>query len=128
MHSLDIARHIHRIAGELNLRPRVLLEVNIGGETSKHGFTPEDLQAQFDDLLTLDRLQIEGLMGIPPYAEDPQATRPHFTALRNLRDALQTRHGRPLPTLSMGMSHDFEIAIEEGSTLIRVGTALFGGR
>jgi uncharacterized pyridoxal phosphate-containing UPF0001 family protein len=67
-------------------------------------------------------------MAIPPFEENPETTRPHFTALRHLRDQLQTRSNLPLPTLSMGMSHDFEIAIEEGSTLIRVGTAIFGGR
>lgn len=128
VHSLDIARHLQRIAGELDLRPRLYLEVNIGGEASKHGFTPDDLKAQLDELLAFDRLRIEGVMGIPPYAEDPEATRPHFAALRELRHDLQTRSGLPLPALSMGMSHDFEIAIEEGSTLVRVGTAIFGGR
>lgn len=126
--SLDLARNIQRIAAQLNLHPKVYLEVNIGTETSKHGFSPEGLKAQFDDLLSLDRLQIQGLMAIPPFEENPEATRPHFIALRHLRDHLQTRSGRPLPALSMGMSHDFEIAIEEGSTLIRVGTAIFGGR
>ena len=128
VHSLDIARHIQRIASELDLRPRILLEVNIAAEASKHGFAPADLPAQLDELCTLDRLQIDGLMAIPPFEEDPTATRPHFTALRYLRDTLRTHSGLPLPTLSMGMSHDFEIAIEEGSTLIRVGTAIFGGR
>jgi PLP dependent protein len=128
VHSLDIARHIHRIATELNLRPRILLEINIAAEPSKHGFSPTDLPAQLDDLLALDRLQIDGLMAIPPFEENPEATRPHFASLRHLRDHLQTRSHLPLPTLSMGMSHDFEIAIEEGSTLIRVGTAIFGGR
>jgi pyridoxal phosphate enzyme (YggS family) len=128
VHSLDIARHIQRIATELDLRPRVLLEVNIAAETTKHGFSPTDLLTQLNDLLALDRLRIEGLMGIPPFDETPEATRPHFAALRHLRDTLQTRSGLLLPTLSMGMSHDFEIAIEEGSTLIRVGTAIFGGR
>ncbi len=126
--SIDIARHIQRIAGELDLRVRVYLEVNIGGEASKHGFDPEVLKALLDELLSFDRLRIEGVMGIPPYADDPEETRPHFAALRELRDDLQTRCGLPLPALSMGMSHDFEIAIEEGSTLIRVGTAIFGGR
>jgi pyridoxal phosphate enzyme (YggS family) len=128
VHSLDIARHIHRIATELNLRPRILLEINIAAETTKHGFSPDEINTQIDDLLALDHLQIQGLMAIPPFEENPEATRPHFTALRHLRDHLQTRSHFPLPTLSMGMSHDFEIAIEEGSTLIRVGTAIFGGR
>ncbi len=126
--SLDIARHIQRIASELDLHPRVYLEVNLGGEASKHGFAPDALKAQLNDLLAFDRLRIEGLMGIPPFDPEPENTRRHFTAQRELRDELQTRTGRPVPTLSMGMSHDFEIAIEEGSTLIRVGTAIFGGR
>ncbi len=126
--SLDLARQIQRIAAELDLRPRVYLEVNTGGEASKHGFDPETLKAQLDDLLALDRLHIQGLMGIPPFDPDPEKTRPHFAALRILRDELQIRSGHPLPELSMGMSHDFEIAIEEGSTLVRVGTAIFGGR
>ncbi len=128
VHSLDIARHIQRIATELDLNPRVFLEVNVGSETSKHGFAADELETQLDDLLALDRLRIEGLMGIPPYAEDPEVTRPHFAVLRELRDALRIRSGLPLPALSMGMSHDFEIAVAEGSTLVRVGTAIFGER
>lgn len=126
--SLAIARHIQRIAGELDLRPRVFLEINVGGEASKHGFAPTDLKAQLDDLLALDRLRLEGVMGIPPFDPDPERTRPHFAALRALRDELKSRSGLPLPALSMGMSHDFEAAIEEGSTLVRIGTAIFGGR
>jgi len=126
--SLDLARNIQRIATELNLRPKVYLEINIGAEASKHGFSPDALLAQFDDLLSLDRLDIQGLMGIPPFNENPESTRPHFIALRHLRDTLQTRSHLPLPALSMGMSNDYEVAIEEGSTLIRVGTAIFGGR
>lgn len=128
LHSPEIARHIQRIAAELDLRPRVLIEVNIAGEPSKHGFTPDDLKARLDDLLALDRLRIEGLMAIPPFTDEPENARPHFAALRQLRDDLQTRHSHPLPVLSMGMSHDFEAAIEEGSTLVRVGTAIFGAR
>lgn len=128
VHSLDIARHIQRIASELDLRPRILLEVNIAAEPTKHGFSPADLPGQIDELLAHDRLSIEGLMGIPPFEENAETARPHFAALRLLRDALQIRSGLPLPALSMGMSHDFEVAIEEGSTLVRVGTAIFGGR
>jgi len=126
--SLDLAQQVNRIATELDLHPKVYLEVNIGDETSKHGFSPTNLQAQLEDLLKLDRLRIQGLMGIPPFEPDPEATRPWFSALRDLRDNLQTRAGCPFPGLSMGMSHDFEIAIQEGSTLVRVGSAIFGNR
>lgn len=126
--SLDLARQVNRIAGELHLTAKVYLEVNIGDEASKHGFAPAELQAQMEQLVELDRLAIQGVMGIPPFAPDPEATRPWFSALRELRDDLQVRSGLSLPGLSMGMSHDFEIAIQEGSTLVRVGSAIFGAR
>lgn len=126
--SLDLARQVNRIATELDLHPKVYLEVNIGDESSKHGFSPTALHSQLEDLIELDRLHIQGLMGIPPFEPDPEATRPWFSALRELRDDLQTRAGRSFPALSMGMSHDFEIAIQEGSTIVRVGSAIFGGR
>lgn len=126
--SLDLARHVNRIAGELQLTAKVYLEVNIGDEASKHGFAPAELQAQMEQLVELDRLTIQGLMGIPPFEPDPESTRPSFSALRELRDDLHVRSGLPLSGLSMGMSHDFEIAIQEGSTLVRVGSAIFGAR
>lgn len=128
IHNLDIARQVQRIATELQLRPKIYLEVNIASEPTKHGFHPDTLLAQLPDLLSLDHLQILGLMAIPPFDPDPENTRPHFIALRHLRDDLQTRFNHPLPALSIGMSHDFEVAIEEGSTLVRVGTAIFGSR
>ncbi len=128
VHSLDIARDINRIAAELGLHPRVLLEVNVAAESSKHGFSAELLKAQLEELYALDRLYIQGLMCIPPPAADPGKSRPAFAGLRILRDALEQRGGAPLPELSMGMSHDFEVAIEEGATLVRVGSALFGAR
>jgi pyridoxal phosphate enzyme (YggS family) len=126
--SVDLARGVDRIAAEEGSFPRVLLEVNVAGEASKFGFTPHALEACIDDLLTLDRLQIEGVMVIPPLAKNPEDTRPHFVALHAFRDRLATRTGVPLSTLSMGMSDDYEIAIEEGATLVRVGTAIFGER
>jgi pyridoxal phosphate enzyme (YggS family) len=128
VHSLDIARDINRIAAELGLHPRLLLEVNVAAESSKHGFSPDALREQLEELYALDRLYIQGLMCIPPPDSDPQKSRPYFAALRALRDELEKLGGAPLPELSMGMSHDFEVAIEEGATLVRVGSALFGSR
>lgn len=128
VHSLDIARDINRIAAELGLHPRILLEVNVAEESSKHGFAAGALKAQLEELYALDRLYIQGLMCIPPPAADPQKSRPYFAGLRGLRDELERLGGAPLPELSMGMSHDFEVAIEEGATLVRVGSALFGAR
>lgn len=126
--SLELAREIDRIAGELGLFPRALLEVNVSGEASKFGFPPEVLQSQLDEILALPRLQVEGLMTIAPLVEKPEQARPFFAALRQLRDRLAISSGAPLSTLSMGMSGDFEVAIEEGATLIRVGSAIFGSR
>jgi pyridoxal phosphate enzyme (YggS family) len=126
--SLEIARDLDRIAGEAGVFPRLLLEVNVAGEASKFGFSPEKLRAQIEELLALDRLQIEGLMTIAPFAPEAEASRPHFVALRELRDRLQTEFRLPLPRLSMGMSGDYAVAVEEGATLVRVGTAIFGTR
>ncbi len=126
--SLDLAAAISRIADENGYRPRVLLEVNVAGEGSKFGFKPETLRAQFEELLALPRLVIEGLMTIPPLAEEPESSRKFFVQLRELRQQLQSTGGSDLPQLSMGMSDDFTVAIEEGATLVRVGTAIFGKR
>lgn len=128
VHSLDIARDINRIAAELGLHPRVLLEVNVAAESSKHGFSAEVLKARLEELYALDRLYIQGLMCIPPPAAEPEKSRSYFVRLRALRDELEQLGGAPLPELSMGMSHDFEVAVEEGATLVRVGSALFGAR
>ncbi len=106
----------------------VLLEINIGSEATKAGALPEQAEALAADVLKRSRLDLQGLMAVPPFDPDPQASRPHFRRLREMRERLADRFGRPFPELSMGMSHDFEIAIEEGSTEIRLGTALFGGR
>jgi PLP dependent protein len=126
--SLELARDVDRVASEMGTFPRILLEVNVAGEATKFGFRPENLTAQIEELLALDRLQIEGLMTIAPYAPEPEDARVHFVALRDLRDRLETEFRVKLPQLSMGMSGDYEVAIEEGATLIRVGTALFGTR
>ncbi len=126
--SLDLARDVDRIAGELGLFPQVYIEVNLAAESSKHGFSAEQLRASLEALYALKRLEIQGLMCIPPFDADPTKSRPYFTHLRELRDELEQRSGSPLPRLSMGMSHDFDIAIEEGATIVRVGSAIFGER
>ena len=126
--SLDIARDINRIAGELGLHPRVLIEINLATESTKHGFSATQIREQLEALYALDRLYIQGVMCIPPFDPVPEKTRPYFAKLRELRDDLEKLGGAPLPQLSMGMSHDFETAIEEGSTIVRVGSAIFGSR
>jgi pyridoxal phosphate enzyme (YggS family) len=126
--SLDLALQADRIAADLALHPRVLLQVNVAGESSKFGFSPEAVERSLETLLALPRLQIEGLMTIPPASADPEGIRPFFRALRALRDRLASSSGAPLTQLSMGMSGDFPVAIEEGATMVRVGSALFGQR
>jgi len=124
----DLARDIDRIAEDLGLYPRILLEVNMAGEATKFGFTPAKLRDEIEELLSLKRVQVEGLMTIAPFDEDAEASRPYFIELRNLRDELVKCTGTPLPILSMGMSGDFEVAVEEGATHVRVGSAIFGAR
>src|SRR6059058_175670 len=131
IHSVDsfaLAKEINRIADEDGMHPRVLLEVNVAGEGSKFGFQPDKLRAEMESLLALPRLSILGLMTIPPIAEEAEASRRYFVQLRELRDRLQTEFHVDLPQLSMGMTQDFPIAVEEGATLVRVGTAIFGER
>ena len=106
----------------------VLLEVNVAEEPQKAGVDPEEAVELLDHALGCDRLSVLGLMAIPPWSDDPDASRPWFRQLRELRDRLEAESGHPLPELSMGMSHDFEIAIAEGATMVRVGTAIFGSR
>ena len=126
--SLELARDMDRIADEEGLHPSVLLEVNMAGEGSKIGFAPDALREQMEVLLELPRLTIEGLMTIPPLAPEAEASRRYFLGLREWRDRLAAEFHLELPRLSMGMSGDFAVAIEEGATLIRVGTAIFGMR
>jgi pyridoxal phosphate enzyme (YggS family) len=126
--SLGLAQDINRIADEEGLHPRVLLEVNVAGEGSKFGFKPETLRAEMESLLGLPRLSIEGLMTIPPLNEEAEASRRFFVDLRELRDALEQEFRIKLQHLSMGMTNDFMVAVEEGATLVRVGTAIFGER
>jgi pyridoxal phosphate enzyme (YggS family) len=126
--SLALAQDINRIAQEEGLHPRVLLEVNVAGEGSKFGFAPDDLREQMEVLLALPRLSIEGLMCIPPLAVESEDSQKFFVQVRELRDSLEKEFNMKLPQLSMGMTQDFPIGIEEGATLVRVGTAIFGER
>lgn len=126
--SLELAEDLNRIAGEEGRRLDVYVQVNVAEDAAKQGFTPESARRHLEALLALPRLSVLGLMTIPPLVDDPEKNRPAFAALRGLRDALAAESGVPLPGLSMGMSEDFEIAIEEGATIVRVGSALFGKR
>jgi len=126
--SLALAQDMNRIAEEEGLHPRVLLEVNVAGEGSKFGFQPNKLRQEMETLLALNRLSILGLMTIPPLAPKAEASRRFFTQLRELRDRLQGEIHVDLAQLSMGMTQDFTVAVEEGATLVRVGTAIFGER
>jgi PLP dependent protein len=126
--SLELAVDLDRIASELGLFPRVLLEVNISGEATKFGFTPEVARREAPRLLALPRVQWEGLMTIAPIVDAAEKARPFFAQLRTLRDRIAAENQVALPTLSMGMSDDFAAAIKEGATLIRLGTAIFGPR
>ena len=126
--SLALAQEIHKRAEAAAKTMPVLLEVNVAGEASKFGYQPERLLAELKDLNALQRIEIHGLMTLPPYVTDAEKARPHFRRLRELKRECERILGAPLPHLSMGMSGDFEVAIEEGATIIRVGTALFGPR
>lgn len=126
--SRKLAEAISRIAGELGKTATILLEVNVDGEESKHGFTPEELMAEWEALTALPNLDIRGLMCIPAPTADPEGARPAFITLRRLAETLRERGPLPLPELSMGMSHDYAVAVEEGSTIVRVGSAIFGKR
>jgi pyridoxal phosphate enzyme (YggS family) len=126
--SLPLLRRLDEVAGELGLRPRLLLEVNVSGETAKNGFRPKELVAAWPAIEAVSHVDIAGLMTIAPWAESPEAARPVFSGLRALRDQLTAGPSTLLlPELSMGMSGDFEVAVEEGATLIRIGTSLFEG-
>lgn len=126
--SLALAHEINRMAEEEGMHPRVLLEVNVAGEGSKFGFAPEKLREEIETLLAFPRLSILGLMMIPPLAEQPELSREYFVQLRELRDAIQKEFRVDLSQLSMGMTQDFAVAVEEGATLVRVGTAIFDER
>ncbi len=129
--SVDRQRLVDRLEALLAPEGRtlpVLIEVNLGGEATKSGIPAEQVEALVAGALAQPHLDVQGLMTVPPWADDPEGARPYFRRLVELRDRLADRFGRPLPILSMGMSHDFEVAVEEGSTQVRVGTELFGAR
>ena len=130
--SFKLAEKLNEAAIKANKTLAVLIEINVGGEEAKTGVAPGS--PELDHLLSaarqLERLQVKGLMTIPPFFDDPEATRSYFRTLRELRDQIAARNlpGIEMAALSMGMSHDFEVAIQEGSTCVRVGTAIFGER
>ena len=126
--NLELAQQINRIAGEMGLTANILLEINVSGEASKFGFSPTDLRQNLEGLLCLPSIRINGLMTMAPYSEDPETARPVFSKLRILRDELAAQSGKALQELSMGMSGDFEVGIEEGATIVRIGSSIFGHR
>lgn len=126
--SLNLAREISKRSEQAAKTMPVLLEVNVAGEGSKFGYQPEQLLADLEIINALPKIEIHGLMAIPPYATDVEKSRPYFHRLRELKERAEAVLGAPLPHLSMGMSGDFETAIEEGATIVRIGTALFGPR
>jgi hypothetical protein len=131
IHSLDgaeLGQRLDRIGAEQSRAVRVLVEVNLGGEATKQGVPEADLVPTLEALRGLAFLRIEGLMVIPPYEDDPERARPYFRRLRELRDHARAARLLQGTDLSMGMSHDLEAAVEEGATLVRVGTAIFGER
>ena len=130
--SLRLAHKLNQAAAELGKKLAVLIEINIAGEASKNGLAPDS--SEFDDLLSaapeLASLDFQGLMTVPPYSEDPEDSRPYFRKMRELFDGIGRRRAASIPmnVLSMGMSHDFQVALEEGATCVRLGTAIFGER
>ncbi len=126
--SLTLATEVQRQAEKQSRTVRALVEVNIAGESSKFGWNPDRLLTELTQLNSLGRIELHGLMTVAPYSTDPERVRPVFRRLREVRDRCADQLGAPLPVLSMGMSGDLEVAIEEGATLVRVGTALFGPR
>ncbi len=132
IHSVDstkLADRINSIAEETGASPRILLEVNVSGEKSKSGMRPEEVEpAVLHIMKECPRVTVEGFMTMAPFSENPEDARPYFRALRELRDAVETKLSVGLPRLSMGMSGDYEVAVEEGATWVRLGTVLFGDR
>jgi pyridoxal phosphate enzyme (YggS family) len=130
--SAKLAQRLNEAAQKLGKTLDVLIEINVGGEEAKTGLAPDspEIDAILSQAPAWTNLRIRGLMTVPPFTEDPEGARPYFRKLRELRDRLAARHlpSVNLDTLSMGMSHDFEVAIEEGSTCVRIGTAIFGVR
>jgi PLP dependent protein len=126
--SLHLAQEINRRAEQAAKRMPILLEVNIAGEASKFGYKPAQMLSELKEINALPRIELHGLMAIPPWTPLPERVRPMFRQLADLKRQCEDLLGAPLPHLSMGMSGDFEVAVEEGATIVRVGTALFGER
>ncbi len=128
--SVELGEEIERRAAAAGIRQAVLLEVNVGRESTKGGFTPEEVPQVLPEFSRMTHVDVQGLMTIPPPQDDPERTRPAFRLLRELAQRLAPTltSGMALRELSMGMSHDFEVAVEEGATIVRVGTGLFGPR
>ncbi|MBN1476948.1 YggS family pyridoxal phosphate-dependent enzyme [Candidatus Sumerlaeota bacterium] len=131
LHAIDsiaLARELEAQAERHSTAFDALLEINVSGETSKHGLTPGEAASTLRGIATLRHVRIRGLMTMAPFVDDPEETRPVFRAMRGLRDALQEELDCALPELSMGMSNDFEVAVEEGATIVRLGTVILGPR
>lgn len=126
--SLKLAREIDKQARKISKKQHILIQVNISGEQTKSGIAEKHAHELVEQVLALENLHLQGLMTMPPFFDAPEKARPYFAALRDLRDRLKNRLGLELKDLSMGMTGDFEVAIEEGATLVRIGTALFGAR
>ncbi len=125
IHSVDsvkLAAELDKWAERAGKTQPILLEVNVSGEASKFGLKPDALEAALEEINAMPRLEVQGLMTVAPFAEEAEKARPYFRKLRELRDRLALTH------LSMGMTHDFEVAVEEGATIVRLGTAIFGAR
>jgi pyridoxal phosphate enzyme (YggS family) len=125
--SRELAERINRCAGEAGKIQPVFIQVKLGDEETKHGIPAEEVEDLVGDVSQMENIRVEGLMAVPPYHENPEEVRPYFRKLRRIRDDLVTK-GFPVRGLSMGMSHDFEVAIEEGATEVRIGTEIFGRR
>jgi pyridoxal phosphate enzyme (YggS family) len=126
--SLKLARKLDQYAAEARKKISILLQVDLAGETAKFGIPEEEVESTADGITGLSHLSLKGLMIIPPFFEDPESARPYFIRLRTLFQRLKETGKWPLTELSMGMSADYEVAVEEGATLVRVGTAIFGPR
>jgi len=125
--SISLAEEINKQAQNTGKKQRVLIQVKLSGEAAKHGVLEKDLTALHAEVTKMKNIKLEGLMTIPPYFENPEMSRPYFTRLREIRDKLSST-AYNLPELSIGMSNDFGVAIEEGATMVRIGTAIFGER
>lgn len=126
--SLKLAQELSKRAQKIEKKIPILVEVNVSGETSKFGYFPELLIGEIQSIAALPYLEVQGLMTMAPFTDNPEDTRPVFRKLRELKSRCEDILNQPLPHLSMGMSNDFEIAVEEGATLVRIGTAIFGER